>query len=306
MFSSQVTNKKVYWYGGWAGSQQEPFVGPIGQQPFDKDYPFKKYLVDTDAPVLTNTKDFVVSFAPPNSLINSKIAIQKGNIYDLSRIERSRNRPIMVSKLLNGSYRIITSNKDLTLTENELSEYRVPLTINGKDMQTLNLDSPSSISANSLAIRVKYGAGGLPSNVSPVDESKIHMLIQRQKDVVDGVRDPNYYSRILGVELISSIQLRERRVIDFYGNLVRDHSYLKHKDRITFLDGQASLRYLGVGSLRNIFDNAGTTADLDDYSDFFQKQYKASIAAQRTQVYQALPDGPVDGTCLHDDLFLRI
>ncbi len=305
MISSEVTNKRVYWYGGWAGSQQEPFMGPIGKQPFDNTFPFKKYLISTDAPVLENTRDFVVRPAPPNLVANSKIAIQKGNIYDLSRIERSRNRPIMVSKLSNGSYRIITSNKDLTLTESQLSEYRVPLLINGKEMKDLDLKSPASINANSLTVRVTYNSFGQPKGTDDIDEGQIHLLIQRQRDVVENVRDPNYYSRILGAELISSLQLREKRVIDFAGKLIPDHPYLKYKDRILFLEGRSAFGYVGVGSMRYLFDNVVAT-DLDNYSPFFQEQYRESLNATRTQVYTALPNGSINETSFHDHIFIRI
>jgi hypothetical protein len=306
MFKPVQANKRVYFNLGWEGNQQNSLIEPTGRQPFEPDYPFKKYFIGSDAPVLEDTKDFVRQ-GPPGLSVNVKIAIQMGKIYDLSQIERSRNRPILVSRLKSGKFRVITSNKDLLLSEDEMDQYRVPLSINDKIMKPMNLAIKEEVEANTLNVRFLLGPDAIPKyKGNGLDEGQAYIFLKKQNNG----QSETYYSKILSAEIVTYVQLRAKRVIDFNGNLVADHTFLRDKIRMDFLDIYPKMGYRGVNSMREILGLGVGGVPLDNYGEFFKDQYLKNIAAPHTQIFGVLPGNT--STALrgnenvHDHLFLRV
>jgi len=169
MFKTRKTHKELGYYthnaegfqSGWNGNQLRSLNYPMGVMTFQPDHPFKKYFVQSDAPVLDNIPD-VNYLGPKNGTVNIQIAIQQGFIFDISKIERDKKRPAIVSKLRDGRYRVLTSNKNLVLTHEQMMEYAVPVRINGRVMQPLNLDDLAA-STNLLTVKSKFDNWGYPS-----------------------------------------------------------------------------------------------------------------------------------------------
>ncbi len=291
MFKTRKTQKELGYYSDWVGNQLMSLNYPMGIMTFKDDHPFKKYFIQSDAPVLENVKD-VNYLGPRNGEVNIQVAIQQGFIYDISRIERNKNRPAIVMKLRDGRYRVMTANKNLVLTSEQMADYAIPVKINGKNMQTLDFEN-LQVSPSKLTVKSKFDVWGQPS-VIDVYEGRIYLLIERQKDVIPGRRDPDYYSRILGAEIITGQQLRTKRAIDEYGNFDFEHHYLQHKDILTFLDVAGRFGYVGVGSMRYVFE--GEEAQFENYSDFFKKTYQDNVKTPKDHFFTVLPGAARGGS----------
>jgi hypothetical protein len=276
MFESSYIPRWVgYQNGEWVGTEIRDLIAPITGAPNPNDYPFKKYYLGSNAPVYENSPFFPFG-GPKNLEVIIKIAIQKGKLYDISGIERSRNKPLLVVKLSDGRYNIITFNQNLILTEDDLEKYRVPIMINDLEMKQINFNDQKSIDAATLTTVIKFDQrdGAALSFDNP--RGKIYFLIKKQANPNGTPINPENYSRILGAEIISHDQLMIKNGIG------ENSPYMKDKVSITMLDSSANARYTGMGSASQFLFSKGTFIDIDNISPALLQQYRDDNSGKNT------------------------
>ncbi len=304
--------------GHWTGTEGHDMIQPILGAPFPNDYPFKKYYLGSDAPIYENSPNFP-NMGPPNLNVSVRTAIQKGKLYDLSKIEKSRTKPLLVVKLFTGEYNIITFNQNLILTEEDLEPYRVPILINGFEMKTLDWADPESIEASTLTTRVHFDSSGstfpeAPESVSngTFNRGQIYLLIKKQANPDGTPIIAGNYSRILGAELVTFDQLWAKNVFENRGGLfaIKDKNpYMKDKVSITMMESYTHARYEGVGAASILAINKAVGFNLDDASPFFLKAYQESVARQTryTQIFRFQGRfGSGDEQNFNDHFFCRV
>jgi hypothetical protein len=169
MFKKQKFNNSVEFFeGNWRGGGPS-FISPTNGESFPNSYPFKKFLISTNAPT------FEGPGSPKNLTINIKIGIEKGDIYDLSRISNLRARPLIISEKRDGSYVVVKDSITQKYTKQELEPFRAPLFINSAKMESFNSLNPDK---NSLTVTLEYDNNG---SQKINDKSKIFLVIQKRR-----------------------------------------------------------------------------------------------------------------------------
>jgi hypothetical protein len=297
MFESSYIPPWVgYQNGRWVGTPSNDLISPITGVPNPYDYPFKKYFLESDAPIYENRPD--PSFfgnGPKNLEVNLKIAIQKGNLYDISSLERSRSKPILVVKLSDGTYNVITFNQNLILTEDDLEKYRIPIMINGLEMKQIDFNDQKSIDAATLKTTIRFDQDSftlpaLPETVN-FNRGQIYLLIKKQANPNGTPINPENYSRILGAEIITFDQLIAKNVFDKLGGfwtIKEGAPYMKDKISINMLESYVHSSYIGVGSASQLLFGKGTKIDIADISPALLKKYNDDISGKNKyqQVFQ--------------------
>jgi hypothetical protein len=316
MFESSYIPRWVgYIDGQWVGTEIRDLIAPITGAPNPNDYPFKKYFLESNAPVYENTPNFSAA-GPKNVEVKIKIAIQKGNLYDLSSIEKSRDKPLLVVKLSDGTYNVITFNQNLILTEDDLEKYRIPIMINGLEMKKIDFNKQKSVDAATLTTTIKFDQDGytLPG-VPPEDiiynKGKIYFLIKKQANPDGTPINPENYSRILGAEIISFDQLMAKNVFEKPGGSWRikeDEPYTKDKVFLTMLDSWRHSSYIGIGSANQSIFSKGTSIDIDNISPALLQQYSDDNLGKNryTQVFRFGSANNSLGSNFNDHFFCRI
>ena len=287
--SSYIPHWVGFQDGNWIGTESHDLIQPILGAPYPNDYPFKKYYLGSNAPIYDNTPNFLTS-GPPNLNVSIRTAIQRGKLYDLSKIERSRTKPLLVVKLFTGEYNIITFNQNLILSEEELEAYRVPIMINGLEMKQIDFTDQDSIDAATLTTRVKFDSSGYtfpeaPESVVPgtYNRGQIYLLIKKQANPNGTPVNPANYSRILGAEIVTFDQLLAKNALELRGGfwaLKESSPYMKDKVSITMMESYLYSRYVGVGAATELVSKKGVSFDFDDSSPLLYRKYQESVARQ--------------------------
>lgn len=302
---NNVKSDVFYSVGQWFGGEPS-LVSPIKGDILPVSYPFKKYFLETDAPILENSRP-LRGFGLPNSTVNIKIGIEKGDVYDLSRLEQERQKPIVATKRKDGSVRVITSSRNLSLTPAQLSAYKVPVIINGKPIEKFDFEKPEK---NSLTLQLQFDASG---NYVFNEKGKIWLLITRQKfseNIEVQSREQRLkFSKILSVEIISFQQLKAKGVFDAKDQINLRHPYLANKELFTFLNLIPKMGYIPLSNLSNIIREYGFQGgvDLSLYGNYFNKLYQESRNQSNTFVFSIFRDvnsPPAENYI--DDIFIRI
>jgi hypothetical protein len=272
--------------GNWIGTEGYDLIKPIIGAPYPNDYPFKKYYLGSNAPIYENTPNFFAP-GPKNIEVTIKTAIQKGKLYDISSIERSRNKPLLVVKLSDGRYNVITFNQNLILTEDDLEKYRIPIMINNLEMKQINFNDQKSIDAATLTTTVKFDQDGFTLPTLPesgfFNRGQIYFLIKKQANPNGTPINPENYSRILGAEIITFDQLMNRNVFEKPGGFwtfKEGSPYMKDKVSITMLQSYTHSRYVGVGSSTDSLFGKGTIPNISNISPFLLQKYRDDISGK--------------------------
>lgn len=278
----------------WVGTERNELIAPIIGAPYPDDYPFKKYYLESNAPIYENTPNFLVP-GPKNLEVTIKVAIQRGKLYDISSIERSRTKPLLVVKLSDGTYNIITFNQNLILTEDDLEKYRIPIMINGTEMKQIDFKDQKSIDAATLTTTIKFDQDGYalpkePENIN-YNRGQIYLLIKKQANPDGTPINPENYSRILGAEIISFDQLMAKNVFEKTGGSWRikeEAPYMKDKVSITLLESWENSSYSGLGSATELIFSKGTTIDINSISPDLLQEYRDDISGKNRyrQIFQ--------------------
>jgi len=301
----------------WVGTPSSDLISPITGVPNPYDYPFKKYFLESDAPIYENRIDPYFGGGPKNLEVNIKIAIQKGNLYDLSGIERSRNKPLLVVKLSDGRYNIITFNQNLILTEDDLEKYRIPIMINDLEMGQINFNKQKTIDAATLKTTVKFNQDGITLPTEPPESGgfnrgQIYFLIKKQANPNGTPINPENYSRILGAEIITFNQLLAKNVFEkINGNwtIKVDAPYMKDKVSINMLESWVHSSYIGIGSASQLLFGKGTRIDIANISPALLKKYSDDSSGKNRyqQVFQFKSDPrSFNQTDFNDHFFCRV
>jgi hypothetical protein len=303
MFESSYIPRWVgYQNNRWVGTERYDLIAPITGAPNPNDYPFKKYFLESNAPVYENTPNFFAP-GPKNVEVKIKIAIQKGNLYDLSGIEKSRDKPLLVVKLSDGTYNVITFNQNLILTEDDLEKYRIPIMINGLEMKKIDFNKQKSVDAATLTTTIKFDQDGytLPRGIGDPENlqynrGQIYFLIKKQANPDGTAINPENYSRILGAEIISFDQLMAKNVFEKPGGSWRikeDAPYMKDKVSITLLESFQHSSYIGIGSTNQSLFSKGTSIDIDNISPALLQQRSDDLSGKNRYkqvfVFRGLP-----------------
>lgn len=295
---------------GWCGTESNDFIAPILGQPFENNYPFKKFVVESDAPIFQNRLEFFGADGPANTTVNIKIAFQKGKVFDLFKIEKLINRPVIVTKLDSGLYRIIKTNGAIDYTEDELESIRVPVMINGSEMEDVDPGDLAGATDSTLSLQLKFNSlGNLPTPTSTGggnNEGIVYLMLKKRPSNNTTPPDPRYYQQIIGAEIVSFSQLKLMGAVKD-GVLNETHPYVKDRKRITILDLNGLMRYRGVGSTESILSNKGPY-DASDFGGFIEKRVDDLATERSTQVLTLAGDSvaPYLEEQFNDHLFTRI
>lgn len=272
----------------WTGTENSDLIQPIRGSPYPKDYPFKKYFLESDAPVFEDLPNFISANGPPDLEVNIKVAIQMGNLYDLSLIEKSKTKPLLVVRLGDGNYNIITFNQNLILSEEELEDYRVPILINGKEMKPIDWEKQDSIDAATLTVGVKFNRDGYIMPEAPegfftgeFNRGQIYLLIKKQANTDGSPVNPANYSRILQAEIVTFEQLKKQNALtdrSGYWALKEGGRYMKDKTSYLMMESYTKAQYVEVGAAYLYVSNKGVAYDPADSSPFLQKEYHESLS----------------------------
>ncbi len=314
MFSKQNTLRWVEYARStstfqWIGTEENEFVPPILGEPFPDIYPFKKFIVSTDAPVFTNSLGFTAQ-GPPNTVVNVKVAFQKGKVFDLFKVEKLINRPVIVIKLENGKYRIVKTNGAIDYTESQLEQFRVPVILNGREMVDVDPNNLSAATESTLTLQLRFNSGGGLPTPSPVfgsdnNDGMVYLMLKKRPSSNTTPPDPRYYQQIIGAEIVSFIQLKQRGAVT-NGIINENHPYVKDRRRIILLDLNGIMRYRGVGSVESILATKGNFQP-ENYGGFIEKAVMNSATERTTQILTLV--GGVDVFSeqhFNDHLFTRI
>lgn len=290
MFKQREIVDVVFYNNGWHYDSTD-FNVPIEGTRLPLNYPFKKYWISDDAPVYPETPNFS-SLGPPNLKVNFKIGVQKGNLYDLSLIAPSIYRPLLVSKLKNGNYRIITFTGAVEKTIEELEYLRVPISMNGALMNTVNFEEEVSDSLL-FNLQVIFDKSGM-TDFRFHNPGQIYLLIKKHLNSSN-----EKFSRLVSAELVSYLQLQSRGVFNSKGIFNPAHSYLKDKTMILFFDLNLKVRYFGVGSLkgdlRGVYPFESPYEDLGiGFKESYEGQTKYIQQLSRTHSQQTPQDNFID------------
>ncbi len=301
MFKKQKFNNSVEFFeANWRGGGPS-FISPINGQSFPATYPFKKLLISTDAPIIESTFE-----NPRNLAINIKVGIEKGDIYDLSRISSSRFRPLMVSQKEDGSYIVVKDATTQKYTKQGLEPFKVPLFINSAKMESFDAENPDK---NSLTVTIEYDNSG---NQKINDKSKIFLVLQKRRfsenDSIQQVEERERFSTLTGAELLSFNQLKARGAYDSNNSFLPQSNFMRNKVRYLFMDAYSKMGYVSVGALHEIMqDQSGGGLNLLNYSQYVRKAYEKSLQSPGVRIFSLFRDNqvqPVEN--YNDDIFIRI
>ena len=300
----------------WVGTENDDLISPITGIPNPIDYPFKKYFLESDAPIYENRPDPYFGNRPKNLEVNIKIAIQRGKLYDISSIERSRTKPLLVVKLSDGTYNIITFNQNLILTEDDLEKYRIPIMINGTEMKQIDFKDQKTVEAATLKTTIKFDQDGLPFPIYPENSSynrgRIYFLIKKQANPDGTPINPENYSRILGAEIITFDQLMAKNVFekpDGFWKIKEEAPYMKDKVSINMLDSYIHSSYIAIGSASQLLFTKGTEIDINNISPALLKKYSDDQSGKNRyqQVFRFQVDPySFNQTDFNDHFFCRV
>lgn len=266
----------------WFGTENK-LIRPILGAPFPNDYPFKIYQIQNDAPVFEGES---VSFFPKNLTINVKLAIQKGFLYDVSKIEPFKNNPLLITKRQDGKFRVITggSSEDYELADFEA--YRIPIFLNGKEMKTIDFSKPESVNDASLLIKIEYKNGIIQGSFNSYGESQIFIVLT----LTGG--NSTRFKNITRADLMSYSQIK-----------ARGSGFLLRKTVIPFFSGFTAARYDTLGSPYGSYEFKA--ADAAGFSKLTEEELKKK---KIYQYYFDLRAGTATDTVenFYDHIFLRV
>ncbi len=294
-FNNSVEFFEANWRGGGPS-----FISPINGESFSSSYPFKKFLISTDAPAFDGPGN------PKNLTINIKVGIEKGDIYDLSKISNLRARPLMVSEKRDGSYVVVKDSTTQKYTKQGLENFRVPLFINSGKMESFDSLNPDK---NSLTVSIEYDNNG---NQKINDKSKIFLVIEKrrfsQNNSIQTAEEREKFSTLVGAELLSFSQLKARGAYDSNDVFQPNSNFMKNKVRYLFMDAYPKMGYVSIGALHEIMqDQSGGGLDLGNYSEYVRKAYLKSLETPETRIFSLFRDNqvpPVEN--YNSDIFIRI
>lgn len=311
MFKETKINKQIRYIGSSFRGFGVELDTPMRGVPNESDYPFKKYFLESDAPIFTETSSFSAGGPKKFTINNVKIAIQKGNIYDLSKIQSAKDVPLVVTKLRNGKYNLMRGSQFSTLEKKDLDNIRVPITINSSIMKDYDSENPFP---NTLISKFFFDSSGQP-DLNKSYQMSFYLVLRKLRFFEDEgkqrAEEEKRFSTITAAELLSYSQLKAKGVYNSRDEFVSDSGYLRDRILIKFFDLTFRFSYFGINDLSQFAFNQREQGniELSDYSEIFQEQYNQSLEMKTTQVFgpKAL-NGPVGGEddSFIDDIFIRI
>jgi hypothetical protein len=305
MFKEAVINRDVnYIDNGWL-SRNQSFDSPLRGVENPSDYPFKKYFINSDAPVFEDSPSFPAG--PPNLIIrNVQVAIQQGSIYDLSRIEDSKTRPLIINKLRNGTFKIFTGSRTLVYEKKDFDRMRVPITINSSLMKPLDF---KDYAPNTLSSEFFFNEEG-SVDLEKAYRMTFYLLLKKSRFANDQSEqlseEQKRFSRIISAEIISYKQLKGRGVFNSSDQFVQSAPYMKDKILVDFFNLSSSFSYYGVGKLSQIpIGKLSSGFNLSEFDSVFRKEYLKSLTGRSTQIF-GMNKSFTKGLSFIDDLYIRI
>jgi len=277
----------------WAGTEQGEQILPVLGNPFPSTYPFKITKLSDDAKIFNNEKSY---FSPPDQEIKIKVAVEMGYVYDLSRLEKSKNKPLLVTKMKNGNYKVIDFVKTTIYTPKDLEAYRIPVILNGKEMKPIDFNDPKSIAAATLEVTVKTNSLG-QFVYSGADEILNPGMIFFAFTI--GTRIEGNYTPISKLELLSYAQAKEK---SGRPNL-NDSVYLKNKYLMVLFSAFNNSSYAPLYSFDQTYFSKNTDPGVETLSPFAKKIRNTPMKYSHRFNLKAFPGSPGG---FSDHIFLRI
>jgi len=245
----------------WAGTEQNEQIYPVLGQPFKSSYPFKITKLSDDSRIFSNTNPF---FQPPNQEIKIKVAIEMGYLYDLSRLEKIKGKPLLVTKLNNGNYKIIDFLKTTIYTPKDLEPYRIPVILNGMEMKPIDFTDQRSIDRATLEITVKSNSSGqfLYNGVEEViNPGMIFFAFSL------GAKREGFYTPIVKAEILSHAQAKEKSGRPD----LNDSVYLKNKYLMILFSSYNNSGYSPLFSFDETYFSKNTDPGIETISPLSAK-----------------------------------